>query len=190
VIGGSRGIGEATSKLLAVGGAEVWLTYHRGARDAEAVVADIRASGHRAEALACDAADPAWPVLAAIRPTHFYYFATPPIFSGSDAPAFTQFYVTAFGALVEKLIPHGLTHALYPSSVAVESAPAGMEDYAIAKAAGEALCRTLEKSHPGLTILAPRLPRLATDQTATFALVEAGSPADIMLPLLHQLSSP
>jgi len=190
VIGGSRGIGEATAKLLAAGGANVWLTYHRGAKDAEAVVADITSAGYHAEALPCDASDPDWPVMEAIRPTHLYYFATPPIFSGSDAPAFTQFYVTAFGALVDKLVPHGLTHALYPSSVAVDSAPAGMEDYAAAKAAGEELCRTLEKNHPGLTILAPRLPRLATDQTATFALVEAGSPADIMLPLLHQLTSP
>ena len=47
VIGGSRGLGEVTAKLLAMGGADVTITYHRGKGDAEAIAAEIAAAGER-----------------------------------------------------------------------------------------------------------------------------------------------
>jgi 3-oxoacyl-[acyl-carrier protein] reductase len=58
VTGGSRGIGRATALLLARAGADVALTYHSRAQDAEAVAAEIRALGRRAVALGGDLADP------------------------------------------------------------------------------------------------------------------------------------
>jgi NAD(P)-dependent dehydrogenase (short-subunit alcohol dehydrogenase family)/acyl dehydratase len=54
VTGASRGIGETTAKLLAMHGAKVVLTYHRGRRDAERVAAEIRAEGGEALPLRCD----------------------------------------------------------------------------------------------------------------------------------------
>lgn len=54
VVGGSRGIGEATAKFLALQGASVALTYYRGAADAEAIVEAIRAAGGTASCFACD----------------------------------------------------------------------------------------------------------------------------------------
>ena len=58
VTGGSRGIGRATALLLARAGADVALTYHTRAADADAVVADIRALGRRAVSVGGDLADP------------------------------------------------------------------------------------------------------------------------------------
>ena len=47
VVGGSRGLGELTAKLLAAGGAQVCLTYKSGASDAEYIIDDIsRISGN------------------------------------------------------------------------------------------------------------------------------------------------
>lgn len=54
VTGASRGIGETTAKLLAMHGARVVLTYHRGQRDAERIADEVRAEGGEALALRCD----------------------------------------------------------------------------------------------------------------------------------------
>ncbi len=56
VTGGSRGIGRAAALALAKEGAQVLVHYGRGAQEAEAVVAQIRADGGRADAVAADLA--------------------------------------------------------------------------------------------------------------------------------------
>lgn len=64
VTGGSRGIGAAIARTLAAQGADVAITYSASKDKAEAVVAEIRALGRRAEAFAAEAADPAQVVAA------------------------------------------------------------------------------------------------------------------------------
>jgi 3-oxoacyl-[acyl-carrier protein] reductase len=56
VTGASRGIGRATALALAKEGAQVLVHYSSGAKEAEAVVAEIRKAGGRAQALAADLA--------------------------------------------------------------------------------------------------------------------------------------
>jgi NAD(P)-dependent dehydrogenase (short-subunit alcohol dehydrogenase family) len=56
VTGASRGIGRAAALALAKAGAQVLVHYSRGAKEAESVVADIRGTGGRAEAIATDLA--------------------------------------------------------------------------------------------------------------------------------------
>ena len=57
VTGGSRGIGGATSRLLAACGADVIVTYRTRQADAEGVVSALRAMGRRAEAHAVELSD-------------------------------------------------------------------------------------------------------------------------------------
>jgi 3-oxoacyl-[acyl-carrier protein] reductase len=59
VTGGSRGIGRATALLLARAGADVAITYHTRAAEAEAVVEEIRRLGRHGAAFGGDQADPA-----------------------------------------------------------------------------------------------------------------------------------
>lgn len=54
VSGGSRGIGAATARLLARAGADVVIGYRSRTAEAEAVVAELRAHGVRADARAAD----------------------------------------------------------------------------------------------------------------------------------------
>jgi NAD(P)-dependent dehydrogenase (short-subunit alcohol dehydrogenase family) len=61
VTGASRGIGRASALALARAGARVLVHYASGAKEAEAVVAEIRESGGRAEAIAADLAAPDGP---------------------------------------------------------------------------------------------------------------------------------
>ncbi|MFF4850434.1 3-oxoacyl-ACP reductase family protein [Streptomyces sp. NPDC001194] len=64
VTGGSRGIGAATALRLARDGADVALTYVRGAEAAAGVVEGIEALGRRALAVRADVGDPAQAVAA------------------------------------------------------------------------------------------------------------------------------
>ena len=56
VTGASRGIGRAGALALAAAGAQVLVHYGRGAKEAEGVVAEIRKTGGRADAVATDLA--------------------------------------------------------------------------------------------------------------------------------------
>ena len=61
VTGASRGIGRASALALAQAGAQVLVHYGRGAKEAETVVAEIRNTGGRADAVAADLAAPDGP---------------------------------------------------------------------------------------------------------------------------------
>src|SRR6266404_4260714 len=58
VTGASRGIGRATASALAEDGAHVLVHYGRSAKDAESLIAGIRAKGGRADAIRADLGTP------------------------------------------------------------------------------------------------------------------------------------
>ncbi|QEN85055.1 SDR family NAD(P)-dependent oxidoreductase [Labrys sp. KNU-23] len=196
IIGGSRGIGAVCSLLLAAGGAKVTITYRRGRSEAEAVAASINAHWpDAAQAMQYDVDRPAADQLVDTQqPTHVYYLATPKIFQQSTnlftRALFEQFvdvYVSGFLDVVSALEGTGAGASyMYPSSIAVEERPKGMTEYAMAKAAGEQLCRDLKRRWPKSRYTVPRLPRINTDQTATVPPVPAADPIATMLPLLRQ----
>src|SRR6201995_3500497 len=61
VTGGSRGIGRASALALAKAGAQLLIHYGKAAEEAEAVAAEIRSAGGRAETIAADMAAPDGP---------------------------------------------------------------------------------------------------------------------------------
>ena len=171
VIGGSRGLGEVTAKLLALGGADVLITYHRGKEDAIAVAADIISAGGKCAVAPFDCQHPSSLALPE-PPTHLYYFATPPITTDKAVPfspdrfaEYCRYYVTSFAqTLLEVGQRLPMLEVFYPSTVLLDKAPANMAEYCAAKAAGEELCEQLAKRFPAWRFYSPRLPRLFTDQ--------------------------
>ncbi|MDQ3363865.1 MAG: SDR family NAD(P)-dependent oxidoreductase [Myxococcota bacterium] len=199
VVGGSRGLGEAIARGLALGGAEVCLTYHRGAEDAARIVDEIVAAGGRIVAEQLDVTQDAavrWPF--AEPPTHLYYLATPRIpavgkLTGEDLQSMLRFYVTAFHAVVEATSALAKADLVVwtPSTVFLDSGT-GSAAYTVAKAAMEELCRRLPAMLP-VRVRCPRLPRIATDQTAGLIQVSAAPALDIALAEIraaHALASP
>jgi acyl dehydratase len=190
VVGGSRGLGEVVGKLLAAGGAAVTLTFHRGEDEAQLLVREITVGGGQADCCRFDVLDlqPGPDFAPRVPPTHLYYLATPFIFSAVRGEfsaglfeRFCAYYVTGFLRTVNLFKPHGLQKVFYPSSIAVEELPPNMGEYAAAKMAGETLCAFLRKRHPDVDIYAPRLPRMATDQTASLVPVDNLDPVPIMV---------
>jgi len=204
VIGGSRGLGAVTAKVIAAGGGRVIITYAKGADDAARLAAEINAARGPAvcTALAYDSLRTAASQLAALNAdvNQLYYFATPPILAGPpdqfSPERFREFrsvYVDGFDdacrfVRTRSRVP--LLAAFYPSSVYVTEAPPGLAEYASAKAEGEQLCATIGQQIPGLKVVIGRLPRVLTDQTATIARVDNADPLTVMLPFVNQLQEP
>ena len=200
IVGGSRGLGEVTAKLLAAGGAAVTLTYYRGEQDARRIVEEIVSHGGDADCLPLNVLEPSQGPPGRIanrsKPLYLYYFATPYIFGaarGQFSPqrfaAFCEYYVTGFLRTVQAVADpsSGLQKVFYPSSAAIEELPLDMGEYAAAKMAGEILCDFLQKAHPGLAIHKPRLPRVATDQTVSLLPVSNQEPVPVLLNNLRHL---
>ncbi len=199
VVGGSRGLGEVTAKILAAGGARVWLTYLSGKADAEAVSAEIQAGGAIVAAgrLEIGAADIEVPGFAGgFMPTHIYLFASPAITAKRtvewDQALFDRYmrcYVTDAMATVRALSARtgvGLERLtiFIPSSIFIDEPPAAFAEYAAAKAAAEVAWQALARVYRGMHIEAPRLPRLLTDQTSRLGDSSTARAEDVLLPLL------
>jgi NAD(P)-dependent dehydrogenase (short-subunit alcohol dehydrogenase family) len=201
VVGGSRGLGETTAKILLAGGAAVTVTYAVGRADAERTCAEAREIGRQCTAAQLDvmSADGERSVdwLRDNEYTHVYYFASPHIGKNAagawDEALFLNLqsaYAGAFEGLVERVLAWRAPQAaaprfFYPSTVYLDAPEAGFAEYAAAKAAGEAVARRLAQQH-AVTIAMPRLPRLRTDQTAALFGAEAGDPVPVLLDMVRR----
>lgn len=199
IVGGSRGLGELTAKLIAAGGGSTIITWQSGKEDAETVAQEIRAAGKDCETLAYDSRKPVAGQLDSLAktPTHAYYFATPAIFkpqshvfSSERLKEFLEIYVDGFWQLFLAL-RRGQTKLsiFYPSSVAVAERPRGMTEYSMAKAAGEILCADINAFMGPSRVVVRRLPRLLTDQTASNTAAETTSPIDTLLPIIREVQA-
>ncbi len=202
IVGGSRGLGEITAKLIAAGGGLPIITYYKGQTDAEKIVDEIRRWGGRCEAVHLDVAR-ANPTLQALvksgySPRSVYYFATPKVFgnrrgffSHELAGDFMKCYVTAFGRFIDQLPTpaEGKLRVLYPSTTAIDEGVRSMAEYAIAKRAGEELCAFYNRFSKKIEIIVERLPRIRTDQTQSLLSVASHEGTDVLLPIVRKVES-
>lgn len=197
VVGGSRGLGEVTAKILAAGGGHPVITFREGRQDAERVADEIRQAAGTCEVIRYDALQPAPGQLSGIGAVDScYYFATAKIFQRKSAlfePAklrvFLDCYVDGFFDLCATLAQPsaGKVVMFYPSTTALDAPTAGIAEYAMAKAAGEALVQQLNAFQPGVHAISRRLPRIATDQTATVGVASAKDALDVLLTIVHEV---
>ncbi|HEX5274971.1 MAG TPA: SDR family NAD(P)-dependent oxidoreductase [Candidatus Rubrimentiphilum sp.] len=188
IVGGSRGLGAVTAKILAAGGARVIVTYVAGESDARELCAEIGEA--RCRAIRYNVLDEADPQLAAIDLPidQLYYFATPHIGRQSRAE-FQRYYVDGFVALCGALRSRGNRglDAFYPSTQAIEAPVSGMANYAAAKAAGEESCKSIADANPGLRVISRRLPRILTDLTASLLQPQVADAVQTMLPIIREM---
>lgn len=174
VIGGSRGLGELTAKLLCIGGAMVTITWRQGKSDADAIAGEAAALGRNIAVMPFDVVAPPNDQPPDGLFTHLYYFATPRISAGRPGqfePAlFTRLvaaYVTGLARCTTWFAARCSTNACiwYPSTIFLEQPDPNFAEYTAAKACGEALCTQLGSQLAPLRFVVARLPRVATDQT-------------------------
>ena len=201
IVGGSRGLGEMTAKIIAAGGGRPIITYYKGAKDAQAVAEDIRAWGGNCSLLEMDVTKKVPAALlrllkSSAAPRSIYYFATPKIFGPRRAffdceklQQFQDYYLTDFVRLIETIASAttGPLHVFYPSTTAVEENLRELAEYRIAKQAAESLCAFYAQYSDRIKIVVERLPRTRTDQTGTIMPIPANEPLAIMLPIVQRI---
>jgi hypothetical protein len=201
VVGGSRGLGEVTAKLLCAGGADVKLTYHQGEEDARRIVDEIVSAGGRADCLQFDVLQPESDApgarLGGWSPTHLYYFASPPVLSGTKGQFSTElftrycgYYVAGLMTAINRLAGADLQFIFYPSTAFIDEMPFDRGEYAAAKMAGEMLCDFLDKTRSRITVAKPRLPKLATDPIGTLMPLSGLDPVPVLMQALGSVRSP
>ena len=195
VIGGSRGVGSTTVKLLAKAGAQVTFTYTSSSKSAEALVQEL--SSYNVSALKEDVLKPRLEnaLKNNIKFDQMYFFATPQIFVRKTQKydpklymRFINFYIDGFMNVYEQYTKP-TSSIFYPSSIAVESDDLNTLEYRLAKLAGEELCKTLGKETNTQTFVVKRLPRLASDQTATIQGGENADVIEVFSQILKQMSA-
>jgi hypothetical protein len=199
IIGGSRGIGETTAKIIAAGGGTPIITYFKGKQDAEKICKEI-----------CDAKYNCYLKMININDLEkslddfndllkvntIFYFASPKIFVKKAIDfdrdlfdSFFKYYVDSFYELIKltrQKLPQNLNF-FYPSSIAIDERAADLTEYIMAKKAGEHLCEILRAKYNGLNILFERLPRMHSDQTLNLFQFPAASTFDVMYPLINEM---
>jgi hypothetical protein len=190
VIGGSRGLGELTARILACGDSKVLITYHKGQSDAEHLVAAL---GDAIDLLHFDSQNPSSTALRIMRdfqPTHLFYFATPPIqrqfstkFNDQLYENFRSIYVTAFEDLIRGL---GIKVSFFPSTTFIDTNQSGFSEYIQAKIDGESLCDELNRMGHS-QVFHQRLPPLVTDQTSETLGTDPYTNIPVLLGLIRKI---
>ena len=200
IVGGSRGLGEMTAKIISAGGGHSIITYYQGEKDARNLCKEITDSGGKCAAQYFDVQSPSklFDFLnhENIRPTHIYYFATGKIFQPREHlfemdqfQTFSNVYLKSFFELYSKyreLWPNQHVNIFYPSSV-LAGAQTKLVEYSLSKVAGENLCKHLQENDKNLNIYIERLPGISTDQNLGFNYQELDSPLTIMTAVLEKM---
>ena len=203
VIGGSRGLGETTAKILAAGGGSVIITFAQGQLEAGKVRDEINSSGlGQCEVakldLMTDSLDSTNIDVDSLDTV--FYFATPRIARRKsvllDPQMFAEFcgyYIDKFYdlcAYLESNLKTKRTKVYFPSSVFVSERPSGMAEYAMAKAAAEVLIDEINRFSKKVSVVATRLPRLSTDQTSSILRLTTADNLAAMLPVVRSIMEP
>ena len=200
IIGGSRGLGEVTAKIIAAGGGQVVVTYHSGEDDARRIAAEIRIAGGACEFRKLDVLRGASDQLdtSMLNANQLYYFATPRIarskaddYNQDLFAEFVEYFVNGFQrtCMAMRNASGSPLSVFYPSTEFITNGPPEMTEYAMAKAAGEILCVDIARKIPGLRIKVVRLPKLKSDQTAGVLAMDVADPLGPLLGIVRSLGA-
>jgi acyl dehydratase len=197
IIGGSRGLGEVTAKLISAGGGKVMISYKEGKKDAMEICNEINSLENIADCFRYDVTNPnidIEKVLKKWKPTHLYYFATPRIpqtekesFNKNVYKYLYKYYVDGFLQCISQFKMLGVRKYFYPSTIYIEEKPKNFLEYIEAKKQAEEFClETCRKDN--IDIYFPRLPKMDTDQTLSLVFSKGMNPTPIMLEVLKKFN--
>jgi len=207
VTGASRGIGRASALALAKAGAQVLVHYARGSKEADAVVAEIRKTGVRADAVAADLAAPDGPhklaqqVRAIVGDRLDILVANAGISKSRTIEEYTvEDFDTLFAVnvrapffLVQQLLPtlHEGSSVILLSSLVARSAVGTLSAYAATKGAVDTLVKHFA------SVLGPRgirvnavAPGVVKTDMSTFAKTDAGRDYTLGIQALKRIAEP
>jgi FkbH-like protein len=206
VTGGSRGLGAALVRCLAVLGCHVYLNYLGSAAHARAVVDDLESHGLSVTLIKGDVGDRAWldVVRMELLARHgrldilICNACEPPLRMEDDAPSFAvrrEHYLSRNLQLVNvplavfsDLLAASQGVCVAISSEMVDSVPAGYAHYVDLKRQTEACVRHLADTQPSIRTLIARPPNLLTEMSNTpTRIINAHPPNEIAMRIVNAL---
>jgi acyl dehydratase/NADP-dependent 3-hydroxy acid dehydrogenase YdfG len=199
LVGGSRGIGACTAKILAAGGAKIVLSYLDSHAEATAICDELNNFHPGCCTITRldvtdeqSVADNVFPAsLNAV-----FYFATPRIIqdhSAIDTSAhnpFRDFYIDGMQNLCNRLEKNRTEKIdiFLPSTIFIEKPNSRFSEYTATKIAAEALADTINQSASYIHIIKYRLPAMETDQTVTPGARKPPPVLETILPYIRDFS--
>jgi NAD(P)-dependent dehydrogenase (short-subunit alcohol dehydrogenase family) len=207
VTGASRGIGRAAALALAEAGAQVLVHYGRGRAEAEAVVAEIKSAGGRAQAVGADLAKADGPAELArqvraiagerldilVANAGIAKDASIEATTVEDFDALFAVNVRAPFFLVQQLLPilRDGSSVIFTSSLAAHAAVGNLSAYAATKGAIDTLVKHFA------AVLGPRgirvnavAPGVVATDMSSFAKTDAGRDATTAMQALKRVAQP
>ena len=176
VLGGSRGLGELTSKILSSAGSDTLVSYNHGKVEAQKLKSNIiKLTNTKCKIMKIDM----------LRENNFlkfknenaydflFYFATPKIinnyikkFDSQLYKKFNEFYVFKFSRLCKLLnkISRKKVKVFFPSTIFLNYKENFFKEYVLSKKKAEANIKYLNKKLQNIKIISYRLPIMDTDQ--------------------------
>ena len=183
IIGGSRGLGEYTAKMLASSGALVIITYSEGENDAIKIKNEINKFGSTCYCIKMNVTKPTAAFieikLLNLNITHVYYFASPKIKESRNTnidkilyKKYLIIYVEAFKDIIKLMCSfYGNNFILfYPSTIYATEGSNIFKEYINAKLKAEKEISILNGNAKKDFIYSARLPRLFTDQNPNLSI--------------------
>ena len=193
IIGGSRGIGSCLAKLIAIGGGESIITYRSHKKDALEIKSDISSWGSKCNVIKFDINDDDFTKINQQNVNQIYYLPTPKIVENKENKfnydlykKYLNYYVSSYEKLVENCLSN-LKSIFYPSTIYIDEDRKFYSEYIKAKIKGEKICKHL-RSSSNLIVIAPRLPKLLTDQTNTILYHNDLNTYEILLPFIREMN--
>ena len=201
IIGGSRGLGEHTAKLLGANGSEVIITYNKGIKDALRVKKEIENYNSKVHCIKMNILEPSAALkkinLLKLNITHVYYFASPKIHESRQKVidddllnSYNLVYVKSFEKIIEEMFSIFAFDfkVFYPSSVFINHNSKLYKEYTKAKLYAEKTIKKLLIKYKKNFIYDVRLPRLRTDQNPNLSNEEQNLNIEIFVKELLRFS--
>jgi len=199
IVGGSRGIGELTAKILVLGGANTTITYYQGIKEAKKLKENIKfETGQicKIKKLNVISKDFIDEIKNCLNKDFIFYYPTPQIlstknekFSGEKFKYYYKFYVKQFTILcnfIEKYSDKQII-IFYPSTIFVLNESNNFKEYVKAKSIAENKIKEINKNFKNVKIISHRLPQLNTDQTSRVINTSKNDNIKVMVPIIKSL---
>ena len=201
IIGGSRGLGELTAKILTSGKGNVNITYFNGRKEALELKKIIKfETGQNCEIEKIDILGDKFKnkIRRFSNYDFIFYYPTPKIFRKKEEnfdneifKNFYKYYVKKFifmCNLLEKKISKKLI-VFFPSTIFIKETPRYLREYVEAKLLSERLIKKFNNKFSKIKVITIRLPKLKTDQTSEIITSFKNENIKIMVPIIRSIIS-
>ena len=201
IIGGSRGLGELTAKIISCGKGSVDFTYFYGKEEARKLKRIVKLETGREPLIK------KFNVLSKnfkqeikkfSNYDFIFYYSTPKIlinkskkFDNNMYRYYHEFYVKRLKILCETLekITKKKQVVFFPSTIFIKKYTSGLREYIKAKFIAEKMISKLNSRFSKLKIISNRLPQLNTDQTSDLRINIKNKNIKIIIPLVRSIIS-